>query len=284
MLAFSNRNMDAIWVSWKKSLNCRDKLTDDVQPLEKAALTEKCQVTPEKKLARHSSRKEVCQNRYHELKEGDPSRSVIEKIFNAACSSNTTTNPSQQSIKIKRVLRVKNPQETVERFEKYREMVKKKASVDQLKQHPRSMVDGNELLCFYPTTMNCCTPRKPTKSGSGDLCEDYRCRACRIVETRFHVEHYKRNGIIQMCITNSTSPICWSGDSVQKGKKTEDVKKAVIICRMVAGRIMNLVDGEGCGEDEGSYDSIRGEGFSPYSEYLMVRNPDAVLPCFLVVL
>ncbi|KAL8142191.1 hypothetical protein V2J09_015223 [Rumex salicifolius] len=218
----SYKNMHPIWVSWKMNVNCGDKLTDTIQPQNKAA-------SPEKKLARNSSRKQVCRNRYHELKEGDPSRCVIEKIFSSACSSSTTMDPTQQSIKIKKVLRVKNPQETVDRFEKYREKVKKKASVDELKRHPRNVVDGNEILCFYPTTMNCCTTRRPSKSASSDLCEDYKCRACRIVETR-----------------------------------------------LIAGRVMNLVEGEGCGEDEGSYDSIRGEGFSPYSEYLMVRNPDAM--------
>ena len=55
--------------------------------------------------------------------------------------------PSKPPRKIKRVLKVKNSIEVLERFEDYREKVMKKA-YEQHKRHQRSMVDGNELLLF----------------------------------------------------------------------------------------------------------------------------------------
>ena len=64
--------------------------------------------------------------------------------------------PSKPPWKIKKVLRVKNSIEVLERFEEYREKVMKKA-YKQHKRYPRSMIDGNELLLFYGTTMACCS-------------------------------------------------------------------------------------------------------------------------------
>ena len=73
----------------------------------------------------------------------------------------------------------------------YREKVMKKA-YEQHKRHPRSMVDGNELILFYGTTIACCS-RKPKQVS--ELCKDPSCRACRIIHSRFNMEFTRKNGI-----------------------------------------------------------------------------------------
>lgn len=195
-----------------------------------------------------------------ELNNGDPSRNVIEITFRAA-----STNPLKQPRKIEKVLRVKNPLEILGRFEKYREMVKKKAGG-----HPRSMVDGNELLRFYGTTMTCCS-RKPNRVS--ELCKEPTCGVCRTLQTSFDTECIMKN---QIRLSTSSEALSETIIANSKGKNT---KRAVIVCRTIAGRVTNMLEGE----TEQEYDSFGSEGPHSKLEYLIVRNPGALLPCFVIV-
>ncbi|OVA15110.1 hypothetical protein BVC80_613g12 [Macleaya cordata] len=183
-------------------------------------------------------------------------------IFQTATTTTHTSN-------IERVLRVRNSAETLERFEEYREMVKERAHCNAYMYHPRSVVDGNEVLRIYRTTMNCCS-RKQNKVS--ELCYNLKCGVCRMIRTGFDTEATKKTGI-QLNADCETLGDCGM-DSVDKG---ENVKRAVVVCRVIAGTFVNTV--------EGGYDSSVGGagGLCSKFEHLFVRNPNAVLPCFVIV-
>lgn len=173
--------------------------------------------------------------------------------------------PEKQTKKIERVLKVTNSPETLQRFEEYRETVKKRAS-GLCKRHPRSMVDGNELLMFYATTISCCCSRKAPKILA--LCENCICGVCRIIQLGFETEETKTNGIRMSTISDV------SGDKMASAMKGKKVKRAVVVCRVIAGRVADTVGGS-----EEGFESVR----SGKLVHLFVRNPSAVLPCFVIV-
>lgn len=166
------------------------------------------------------------------------------------------------------VLKVKHPVEILERFEKYREKVKKKAYV-QYTGHPRSTVDGNELLRFYGTVITC----GERLTQVSDPCKDPFCRVCRIIQSNFHTEYLRKNGIR---LSSSSEELCDINMIVLTTLK--NIKRAVIVCRTIAGTVANKADKihEEC-------DSFRSRGLDSNSENLIVTNACAVLPCFVIV-
>ncbi|XP_059662416.1 uncharacterized protein LOC132308372 [Cornus florida] len=271
--------MHSMWVSLKENVNCRSKLTDVVHTTEKFVQNRSYTLendTSDSELLRQMKRSSCNVNfgqnqtpkQFYELELGHPSRNVIEMIFRAA-----STNSTKHYMKIKKVLRVNNPIEMLEKFEKYRGAVKNKA-YEQNKRHPRSMVDGNELLRFYGTTMTCCS-RKLT-NGVSELCRDPFCRVCRIIQSGFNTEYMRKNGIQLSTSSQDLS------ENMITNTKGQNIRRAVIVCRTIAGRILrvaNMVDGE----NEEDYDSIGSGGLYSKLEYLIVQNPSAVLPCFVIV-
>ncbi|KAL6313857.1 hypothetical protein AAG906_010276 [Vitis piasezkii] len=269
--------MDAMWVYLKDKVDCRSKLSDVVYWPEKvvkdrsSALKKEdssgeepfqveSPVTPVHQVIFHRN---YIRKRYYELSVEDSSRNVIEMIFRAAATS-----PSRDSRKIERILRVKHSSEILERFEKYRD--DKKKAYEQHKRHPRCVVDGNELLQFYGTQMNCCSQKL---NRVIELCKDFTCQVCRIIQSGFDTEYGKKYGIaLSSCSTTSSG----NTPAIYKGA---NAKRAVIVCRIIAGRVVNMVDRE----SEDRYDSIRVGGLYSKLEYLIVRNPSAVLPCFVIV-
>ncbi|KAJ9182570.1 hypothetical protein P3X46_006551 [Hevea brasiliensis] len=194
---------------------------------------------------------------------GDPARNITEMIFHRASAS-----PSKPSRKIRRVFRVKNSIEILERFEKYREKVKETAYKQQ-KTHPRSTVDGNELLRFYGTTMSCYSEKSIRVS---ELCKDPTCRVCRMIQCNFDTEYTRKNGI--RLSTNSEE---LSENMINLSKLK--MERAAIVCRIIAGTVVNKVNNRVKEECE----SIESETQYAKSESLIVRNPSAVLPCFVIV-
>ena len=174
-------------------------------------------------------------------------------------------NPSKPLSRIRRVLRVNNSIETLERFEKYRENVKKKAKERYVK-HPRSMVDGNELLRFYGTTMACCNGES---TRVPELCKDSTCGVCRLIQSDFDTEYRLKKGI--QLSTSSENTI-----AVTRANKT---KRAVIVCRTIAGGMVNINYKKYEESDSIGNQNLR----CTTTEYLTVPNPSAVLPCFVIV-
>lgn len=201
----------------------------------------------------------VCQTA---LNVGDPSRNIVEMILQRA-----SMNPSKPPRKIKTILKVKNSVEVLERFEKYREKVKKKVH-KQYETHPRSTVDGNELLRFYSTTIVCCSGKS---KRIYEFCKDPTCDVCRIIQSNFDTDYTRKYGVR---LSTSSEDLRENMIAATSGK---NMKRAVIVCRTIAGSIVTM--GEGDNED---FDSV-GSGLPSNLECLTVRNPHAVLPCFVVV-
>ncbi|CAL9017997.1 unnamed protein product [Prunus brigantina] len=267
--------MHALWVSLKDNVRCNGNKVADVV----GRASEICnrrnsssgkansggeivhgKETPARELMH---RERYTQAQLYELDIGHPSRNVIEMIVRRA-----SVNPSEPSNRIKRVLRVQNSIESLERFEKYREMVKKMAKERHMR-HPRSTVDGNELLRFYGTTVACCSGESKRVS---ELCKAPNCRVCRIIQSDFYTE-YSVSNEIQL----STSSEKFGENSITITRRNK-IKRAVIVCRTIAGSMVNMTD-----KEYEESDSIESQKLLSTSEYLIVRNPSAVLPCFVIV-
>ncbi|KAF8409694.1 hypothetical protein HHK36_005773 [Tetracentron sinense] len=265
--------MYAMWLFLKEKGNCGGKLMDVHRPAkaveDRGYRVERENSAKELLLRTENTRDGVIfrrnynRKRFHELNIGNPSRNIIEMIFRTA-----SVRSSKHARKIERVLRVKNSMETLERFEEYREMVKKRAC-GQYWMHPRSVVDGNELLRFYDTTINCCS-RKTNKVS--EVCLNSMCAVCRMIQSGFDMDATKKNGIR---LSTSSETFCRDMVAVPKGEK---VKRAVVVCRVIAGKVDNMVDGS-----EEGFDSVGSGRLGSKSEHLLVRNPSAVLPCFVIV-
>ncbi|KAK9077597.1 hypothetical protein SSX86_005934 [Deinandra increscens subsp. villosa] len=185
------------------------------------------------------------------LASGNPSRNVIEKILRSK-----TTNTAKYSVNIKQVLKLNNSKETLENFEKFRDDVKNRA-YDHHNKHPRNIVDGNEKLMFYGTKLAQCQ-----KFGTSKLYAD---SICSIIKPGFY-EQKMKTGI---WLTTDIQDVIVANANAEMRRG----EMAIAICRVISGKIMN-------DSDEDEYDSVR--GVKP--NYLFVKDPSAVLPCFVIIL
>ncbi|KAK6134933.1 hypothetical protein DH2020_031311 [Rehmannia glutinosa] len=158
-----------------------------------------------------------------ELVEGDSSRKIVEIICRSSWLK--SENPC---VRIDRVLKVHNMQKTLVRFEEYRETVKIKAS-KLPKKHPRCLADGNELLRFYGTTLSCSLGT----NGSSSLCVSDKCSVCRIIRHGFSNKRELKCGV--GVFTTSTSVRAF--ESIEVFEDDPTVRKALIVCRVIAGRV-----------------------------------------------
>uniref|UniRef100_A0ACD5WA34 Uncharacterized protein n=2 Tax=Avena sativa TaxID=4498 RepID=A0ACD5WA34_AVESA len=208
-----------------------------------------------------------------ELGAEDTSRNVVEIIFQ---SSWLVRKPRAAPVcRIERVLKVQNFGKTVERFEQHRERVKASAaasSADELarRSYARCAADGNELLRFHCTTFNGCSLGL---AGSTALCRSpSQCKLCSIVRDGFRVDG---DGKIATMVTSGrahdTALLSPSDGGVEK--------RAMLVCRVVAGRVKKVVSGSNP-SDEFGCDSVSS---SPDLDELSVFSSRAILPCFVVI-
>ncbi|XP_027368609.1 uncharacterized protein LOC113874588 [Abrus precatorius] len=262
--------MHALWVSLKDNVKCGNKLTDVVRQQPKCNKGSNY-VSEKEKMNRYNSppmetttrllvsRPSNTLVRLHELSVADPSRKIVEMIFQKAWLNN-----SKPLRKVRTVLRVSYSAEVLERFEEYRENVKKNAC-EQYPRHPRSTVDGNELLRFYGTTMRC-FQRKSTKKVY-DPCKDPSCCLCQIIQFNLHTQYPK--------VHLNTSDRELSNRRTATAR-VHNVKRSAIICRIIAGTAVNEVYGEGSDSS--------GLGEMQFSlEEFVVKNPSSILPCFVII-
>ncbi|VFQ86043.1 unnamed protein product [Cuscuta campestris] len=208
-----------------------------------------------------------------ELVKGDWSRNIIEII----CTRRS--NHSKHATLIHRVLKVHNTQRRLADFEDYRETVK--ARSDKLpRKHARCLADGNERLGFHGAAVEC----DLGGSSSGGSCESSRCGVCRILRQGFAI-----NGGAAGVAAASTSGGALEGVKVGEGRR-----KAVMVCRLIAGRVHRAIESVeeiGCGKSLG-FDSLSaGLKTSTCSvvleddeeEDLILLSPKALLPCFIVI-
>ncbi|KAK1279635.1 hypothetical protein QJS04_geneDACA019806 [Acorus gramineus] len=205
-----------------------------------------------------------------ELVEGDSSRKIVEII----CRTSWLKSESNCG-RIERVLKVHNMQKTLARFEEYREMVKTKAS-KLPKKHPRCLADGNELLRFYGTTVSCSLGM----NGSSNLCTSDKCSVCRIIRHGFSTKKELKGGI--GVFTTSTSGRAY--ESIEIYEDDLSIKKALLVCRVIAGRVHRPLDNFQEMANQSGFDSLAGKvGLYSNIEELYLLNPRALLPCFVVI-
>ncbi|CAN0915521.1 hypothetical protein LINGRAHAP2_LOCUS29181 [Linum grandiflorum] len=205
-----------------------------------------------------------------ELVEGDSSRKIVEII----CKTSWLKSESHCG-RIERVLKVHNMQKTLARFEEYREMVKGRASKLQ-KKHPRCIADGNELLRFYGTTVACSLGL----NGSSSLCISDKCCVCRIIRNGFSAKKELKGGV--GVFTTSTSGRAF--ESIQIVEEDACVRKALLVCRVIAGRVHRPLEKIQEIAGQTGFDSLAGKvGLYSNIEELYLLNPRALLPCFVVI-
>ncbi|KAG6756549.1 hypothetical protein NC652_028283 [Populus alba x Populus x berolinensis] len=205
-----------------------------------------------------------------ELVEGDSSRKIVEII----CRTSWLKSENHCG-RIERVLKVHNMQKTLARFEEYRETVKIKAS-KLPKKHSRCIADGNELLRFYGTTVACSLGI----NGSSSLCESEKCRVCRIIRNGFSAKKELKGGV--GVFTTSTSGRAF--ESIEIFEDDPSTRKALIVCRVIAGRVHRPLENIQEISGQTGFDSLAGKvGLYSNIEELYLLNPRALLPCFVVI-
>ncbi|KAK7399920.1 hypothetical protein VNO78_11117 [Psophocarpus tetragonolobus] len=215
------------------------------------------------------------------VEEGDniPENSLIHleregsscKIIHQICKDQLIESKEAQ---IECVFKVQNKQETFACFEKCRELVRTKAEKLQ-NEHPRCLVDGNELLRFHGTSISCSLGL----NGSSTLCTLDQCRVCDILKHGFSANQ-EFHGALGVYTTSSSGKAI---DSVCSSNESDKKRMCVVLCRVIAGRIHNPLQ-EIKEITVPEFDALV-KKISDQSEIeeLIVLNPRAVLPCFLVI-
>ncbi|KAH0930030.1 hypothetical protein HID58_015757 [Brassica napus] len=223
-----------------------------------------------------------------ELTDGESSTNIVKIIFKSGWPDLNNKAPS-----IHRILKIHNSPKILARFEEYREFVKAKATRTSSSgggggggrrwDDERCVADGNELLRFYCSTFMC----DLGQNGNSNLCGHQYCSVCGIIGAGFSP---KLDGI-------ATLATGWRGHAAVSEEVEEEfgfmnVKRAMLVCRVVAGRVgCDLIADDDVDKSDGGYDSLVGEGSGSKSgallriddEELLVFNPRAVLPCFVIV-
>ncbi|RID66654.1 hypothetical protein BRARA_D01776 [Brassica rapa] len=225
-----------------------------------------------------------------ELTDGESSTNIVKIIFKSGWPDLNNKAPS-----IHRILKIHNSPKILARFEEYREFVKAKATRTSSSgggggggrrwDDERCVADGNELLRFYCSTFMC----DLGQNGNSNLCGHQYCSVCGIIGAGFSP---KLDGI-------ATLATGWRGHAAVSEEVEEEfgfmnVKRAMLVCRVVAGRVgCDLIADDDVDKSDGGYDSLVGEGSGSKSGallriddeelLLLVFNPRAVLPCFVIV-
>ncbi|KAG1362193.1 hypothetical protein COCNU_10G004120 [Cocos nucifera] len=178
-----------------------------------------------------------------ELPAGHSSRRVVEIIFSSSWSSRGAAFPGE----IEMLFRVHNPPRTVARFEEYRTAVRARCAASH-SDDARCAADGNEMMRFH------CAP---SSSASSDAIYDGG-EACSEVWS----PGGKAGGVRTFAGSGRAHGSAGGGAG----------RRAMLVCRVIAGRVRTGSDPESAGE---SVSLPKGE--------LVVFDPRAVLPCFLII-
>ncbi|XP_022765809.1 uncharacterized protein LOC111310603 [Durio zibethinus] len=202
------------------------------------------------------------------LVEEEPSFGVVETIFRSGWDNKI-------GLQIEKILKINHNADVLNKFEEYRETVKSKStniSACETERIERLAVDGNELLRFHGAVVTC-----PLGNDEFlNICHSECCGICRMVGSS---------------LLEGEESVKLSNNSRQAHRKVVCVvdkicaRKAIVVCRVIAGRVarcrgQGLVDGE-----EGGFDSVVSLSTDQFerSEELIVLNARAVLPCFIIV-
>jgi hypothetical protein len=204
-----------------------------------------------------------------ELSHLDSSMNIVRMIFLAgwkpAASGAGGDNPV-----VRRVLRIHHNPRALARFEEYRDLVRARAArrCCATAEEERCVADGNERLRFHCSTMLCAS-----LGSAGGACGSPYCRVCSTLRHGFAGKQADVDGI-------ATYASAWAAhaalpDDVEREFAFLQVRRAMLVCRVVAGRV-----DRGVADDEVAYDSAVRAGGDDVE--LLVFNPRAVLPCFVI--
>ncbi|CAD6261587.1 unnamed protein product [Miscanthus lutarioriparius] len=233
-----------------------------------------------------------------ELGADDTSRNIIEIIFQSSWLKKQSP-----VCKVDRILKVHNTPRTLARFEEYRDAVKAgqqpvaigaKNSNNSSNRHPRCTADGNELLRFHCATLACSLGL----NGATHLCDaagaaaSGGCAACGIIRDGFS-RSAGDGGVLTMATSgraHDAVPVAPGAEGGGLDEEAAERRRAMLVCRVIAGRVKRPKEEEQAAsvsvseEEEEEYDSVAGSaGVYSNLEELVVFNPRAILPCFVVV-
>ncbi|KAL5984386.1 hypothetical protein ACLOJK_018490 [Asimina triloba] len=223
-----------------------------------------------------------------ELRDGDTAANIVRIIFQTGWINNPKEGKQPQ---IHRILKIHSSPKILSRFEEYRESVKMKSSRSGSSGggrgwNERCVVDGNELLRFQCSTFMCSLGEE-AGGGRWGICGGEFCSVCGIIRRGFSA---KLDGIATMGSSRRAH------ESIPEEMEEEfaymKVRRAMLVCRVVAGRVAREGDAAADDKESGGFDSLLvspGDG-GPHKggpdhgeEELLVFNPRAVLPCFVVI-
>ncbi|OMO72565.1 hypothetical protein CCACVL1_17709 [Corchorus capsularis] len=206
------------------------------------------------------------------ISEEEPSFGVVQTIFKSGWDNKLI------GLKIEKVLKINHGVDVLNKFEEYREIVKSKSTnINVSSNMERLAVDGNELLRFHGAIVTCSLGNEEFSN----ICHRECCGICRMVSSSL--------------LSEGEESLSLSKNSKQADKKVVTkfvvnkigtARKAVVICRVIAGRVARC-NGRGLvdGEEGGGFDSVVSLSMDQLegSEELIVLNARAVLPCFIVL-
>ncbi|XP_058099619.1 uncharacterized protein LOC131243973 [Magnolia sinica] len=212
-----------------------------------------------------------------ELLDGDTAKNIVQIIFQTGWKNSK----ENRLAKIHQILKIHNSPKILTRFEEYRESIKIKSSRNVGSGgicNERCIADGNELLRFQCSTFLCSLGKK----GNSAICSGEFCSVCGIIRSGFSP---KLDGILTMASSRGAHQAI--PEEMEEEFAFMNVKRAMLVCRVVAGMVARegaLDAVVGADKEDGGFDSVvaRHRG-SDDEEELLVFNPRAVLPCFVII-
>ncbi|CAK9154574.1 unnamed protein product [Ilex paraguariensis] len=197
------------------------------------------------------------------LVEGEPSIGIVETMFRSGWSNGVGHT-------VEKVLKVNHNEAMLNRFEEYRKLVKSNAKDSTGWQRvERVVADGNELLRFHGAVITCSLGF----DGISSICNSKACGVCRVLGSSV--------------LAKGLPTIAFSSNSWKAHEKVTtrcfanrfSSRKAIVICRVIAGRVAHYGKRGIKEEEQGGFDSV----VVSIEEELMVFNTSAILPCFVVI-
>ncbi|CAN6275097.1 unnamed protein product [Urochloa humidicola] len=243
-----------------------------------------------------------------ELGPEDSGRNIVEIIFKSSWQKR-----DRPICHVDRILKVHNPPRTVARFEAYRDAVRSRCRATAA----RAAADGNELLRFHPAPLACAlglagdtslcaaaaadpsssrSSSSPAAAAAGDASSSSSsssaaasCGVCTAIRHGFAPWVGAHPLGVRTTASSGRAHDC--GGSPAAAASNNGGCRAMLVCRVIAGRVRRDGDGDGAAageEKEGPFDSVAGEDAASSSVYgnleeLFVANPRAILPCFVVI-
>ncbi|KAI3855466.1 hypothetical protein MKX03_025424 [Papaver bracteatum] len=219
-----------------------------------------------------------------ELGPEDSGRNIVEIIFKSSWLKKDSP-----ICKIERILKVHNTQRTIQRFEDCRDSVKIRATSNSTtRKNARCAADGNELLRFHCTSLTCGLGAR----GSTSLCGSVPgCGVCTIIRHGFPGKAHDHTKGVCTTATSGRAHDSFGGGALESFGGGGGNRRAMLVCRVIAGRVKRISADDAAAQEEdstnmmaGTYDSVAGyAGIYANLEELIVFNPKAILPCFVVI-